>query len=179
MTMTTTSTYASSLFSLHGRVVLVTGASSGLGRHWAHLLSTKCGARVVAGARTRSKLDSLVAECRSEGGECVAVVLDATKADSCRAMVRTAVERYGAVDCLINNAGTSFDETPSEEHTEEEWHRVMDLNTKGCWLMAQACHPVMKGQASGGAIVNVSSIFGLSSCPGSWSTARARRRSCR
>ena len=96
--------YQEQLFSLTGKVVLVTGASEGLGRHFAAVLA-RCGASVVCGARTVSKLDSLVKEITAVGGSAASHALDVTKADSVKKFCGFAVQRFGRIDALVNNAG--------------------------------------------------------------------------
>ncbi len=144
---------------LTGRTALVTGASSGLGRHFAGVLS-RAGAAVALAARRVDKLEEVAAPIRSEGGRAVTVRLDAGDAASVRAAVAQASEQLGGLDILINNAGTTVSR-PLLELTEADWDSVVDVNLKGCFLVAQEAARAMVQGGRGGSIVNVASILGL------------------
>lgn len=148
-------------FSLAGRVALVTGASSGLGRHFAGLLAS-AGATVVLAARRADKLDEAVAQIRrisGNGGEALALALDVTDAASVKAAFDTLAGRGLSVDVLVNNAGIAVSR-PLLEQSEADWDGVVDTNLKGAWLVGQeaACRLVAAGR--GGSIVNIASITG-------------------
>ena len=148
---------------LTNRTALVTGASSGLGRHFAGVLAG-AGARVALAARRRESLEEVVAEIAAAGGQAVAVSLDVTDAASVRDGVREAASALGGLDIVINNAGTTVSKS-ALDHTEEDWDRVVDTNLKGAFLVAQEAARVMQerkaGRAMGGSIVNIASILGL------------------
>ncbi len=144
-------------FSLEGKVALVTGASSGLGAHFAELLAA-AGARVVAAARRADALDTLVGRIRDAGGEARSAQLDVTDAASVRACL-DAVCAWGAPQVLVNNAGVTVTR-PLLEQTVEDFEQVVDTNLKGCWLVATEAARRMVQAGSGGAIVNVASILG-------------------
>ena len=144
---------------LTGRTALVTGASSGLGRHFAGVLS-RAGAAVALAARRVDKLEEAAAAIRSEGGRAVTVRLDAGDAASVRAAVAQAGEQLGGLDILVNNAGTTVSR-PLLELTEADWDSVVDVNLKGCFLVAQEAARAMVQGGRGGSIVNVASILGL------------------
>lgn len=144
---------------LTGRTALVTGASSGLGRHFASVLS-RAGAAVALAARRVDKLEEVAASIRSEGGRAVTVRLDAGDAASVRAAVAQAGEQLGGLDILVNNAGTTVSR-PVLELTEADWDSVVDVNLKGCFLVAQQAARAMVQRGKGGSIVNVASILGL------------------
>lgn len=144
---------------LTGRTALVTGASSGLGRHFAQLLAAR-GAKVAAAARRADALDSLCAEIAAAGGTACPVPLDVTDATSVRAAVADAAARLGGLDILVNNAGTTLTR-PLLDTEEEEWDRVLDTNLRGCFLVAREVGRTMRDGGRGGAIVNVASILGL------------------
>lgn len=144
---------------LTGRTALVTGASSGLGRHFAGVLS-RAGAAVALAARRVDKLEEVAASIRSEGGRAVTVRLDAGDAASVRAAVAQADEQLGGLDILVNNAGTTVSR-PLLELTEADWDSVVDVNLKGCFLVAQEAARAMVRGGRGGSIVNVASILGL------------------
>lgn len=146
-------------FTLDGRVALVTGASSGLGRHFARLLAG-AGARVAAAARRTDRLDALVAEIAEAGGTAMAVPLDVTDAASVRACLQAVEDRLGGPEVLVNNAGAAISR-PLLEQSEADWDQVVQTNLKGAWLMAQECARRMVDAGRGGAIVNVASITGV------------------
>jgi NAD(P)-dependent dehydrogenase (short-subunit alcohol dehydrogenase family) len=152
-------------FDLTGKVALVTGASSGLGRRFALVLA-KAGAKVGVAARRTDKLAEVVREIESFDGRAVPIPLDVTDPASVRAAVAAAETELGPIGVLVNNAGTIVVK-PLLDHTVEEWDRVLDTNLKGVWLMAQegARHMIRLGH--GGSIVNVASMLGL--------TAQAKR----
>ncbi|MHB8766329.1 MAG: SDR family NAD(P)-dependent oxidoreductase [Deferrisomatales bacterium] len=146
-------------FRLDGRVALVTGASSGLGRHFAGLLA-RAGAQVAAAARRLGPLEEVVAEIGARGGTAAAVALDVTDAASVRSAFDEAEARLGGVDLVVNNAGLAVTR-PLLEFEEADWDRVMDTNLKGAWLVAQEAARRMVARGAGGVIVNVASILGL------------------
>ncbi len=144
-------------FRLDGRVVLVTGASSGLGQHFARLLAS-VGARIAVAARRADKLQGVVDDIAAAGGEARAFTLDVTDAASVRACL-DAVGAWGVPDVVINNAGVTVTR-PLLEQTEEDFDQVLDTNLKGCWLVATEAARRMVAAGKGGAIVNVASILG-------------------
>ncbi|ASI69514.1 2-deoxy-D-gluconate 3-dehydrogenase [Diaphorobacter nitroreducens] len=144
-------------FRLDGRVVLVTGASSGLGQHFARLLAS-VGARIAVAARRADKLQGVVDDIAAAGGEARAFTLDVTDAASVRACL-DAVGAWGVPDAVINNAGVTLTR-PLLEQTEEDFDQVLDTNLKGCWLVATEAARRMVAAGKGGAIVNVASILG-------------------
>ncbi|MEO7744379.1 MAG: glucose 1-dehydrogenase [Usitatibacter sp.] len=150
---------AASLFDVTGRVALVTGASSGLGQHFAQTLAA-AGATVVAGARRTDRLQALVARIASEGGRAIAVPMDVTDAGSVAAAFAQATQSVGAPDIVVNNAGIA-QTRPALELTEDDWRRVMDTNLDGAWRVAQAAAKAMTGAGKGGSIINIASILGL------------------
>lgn len=147
------------MMDLTNRAALITGASSGLGRHFAGVLAA-AGARVAVAARRRESLDEVVAEIAANGGQAVAVPLDVTDAASVRDGVREAASALGGLDILVNNAGTTVSKA-ALDHTEEDWDRVLDTNLKGAFLVAQEAARAMKERGNGGSIVNIASILGL------------------
>lgn len=145
-------------FSLKGRVVLITGASSGLGEHFAETLAS-AGARVAVAARRADKLAGTVEHIRASGGEVVALTLDVTQSSSVKACLDALNAEWGAPDVVINNAGVTVTR-PLLEQTEEDWDQVMATNLKGAWLVATEAARRMVAANKGGAIVNVASILG-------------------
>jgi NAD(P)-dependent dehydrogenase (short-subunit alcohol dehydrogenase family) len=147
------------LFDVSGKAALVTGASSGLGEHFAKALAAR-GAIVVAAARRTDRLDRLVAQIAADGGTAHAVSLDVTDKASVKAAVASAVDLAGGLDILVNNAGTA-DTHPSMDLPEENWRRVIDTNLDGAWRVAQATAQAMLAAGVGGSIVNIASVLGL------------------
>ena len=143
-------------FGLQGRRALVTGASSGLGRHFALSLAA-AGAAVVVAARSVDKLEETVAEIRANGGEALAVRLDVTDPAS----VKAAFDQIGdpVADVIVNNAGVAISR-PLLEQTEADWDSVVDTNLKGAWLVAQEAARRLVAAKRPGSIVNIASITG-------------------
>lgn len=145
-------------FDLSGRVAMITGASSGLGRHFAVALA-RAGAKAIVAARRTEALQTLCDEIRSFGGDAVAVRLDVTDTGSVRSAVEAAGSE-GGLDILVNNAGVALTK-PALEVSADEWDFVVDTNLKGSFLVAQEVARHMKARGSGGSIVNIASILGL------------------
>lgn len=143
---------------ISGRVVVITGASSGLGESTARLLSQR-GARVIVGARRKDRIDALVRKITAEGGEAVAVPTDVTRRADVDALVDTAIRRYGRVDVMINNSGI-MPIAPLVDRKVEEWDRMIDVNIKGLLYGVAAVLPVMQRQGEGH-IINVASVLGF------------------
>jgi NAD(P)-dependent dehydrogenase (short-subunit alcohol dehydrogenase family) len=143
---------------LAGKVALITGAASGMGRAAAELFASE-GARVVVADAVDSS--DVVAAIRERGGEATFVTADVSRAAECDAMVRTAVDTYGGLHVLYNNAGIfPADDGGVLETPEPTWQRVMDINLKGVWLGCKAGLPAMIA-SGGGSIVNVASFVAL------------------
>ncbi|MEE9290842.1 MAG: glucose 1-dehydrogenase [Alphaproteobacteria bacterium] len=150
------------LFDLSGRVAIVTGGNGGIGLGMARGLAA-AGASVVVAARNQAKSAEAVSELEGLGAAAAAVELEVGQAESCRAMVAAAVERFGRLDILVNNAGTNIRKQP-EDYALEEWHEVMETNLTGAFVCCQAAYPAMV-EAGGGKIINIGSmmsIFGAS-----------------
>jgi NAD(P)-dependent dehydrogenase (short-subunit alcohol dehydrogenase family) len=146
-------------FDLAGRVALVTGASAGLGRHFAGVLA-EAGAAVALAARRRDQLEAAVAEIAGAGGRAAAVACDVTDAASVRQAVAAAEAALGPVDILVNNAGIAVSK-PMLEHSEAEWDRVVDTNLKGAWLLSREVAARWVAAGRRGRIVNVASLLAL------------------
>jgi len=147
----------SGLFDLNGKRALVTGASSGLGEHFAWTLAA-AGAQVLVAARRVERLESLVARIRESGGSAQALALDVCSSTSVAEALRTA-DAGGGLDIIVNNAGVSV-ARPALEQSEEDWDSVIDTNLKGCWLVATEGARHMLRSGRGGSIVNIASILG-------------------
>jgi NAD(P)-dependent dehydrogenase (short-subunit alcohol dehydrogenase family) len=144
------------LFSLEGKVAVVTGASSGLGSGFARALAD-AGADVVLAARRLDRVQAVAAEIEATGRRALAVQTDVTSPDQCAALAQAAVDAMGRVDVLVNNAGVGT-AVPALRETPEEFRGVIEVNLLGAYWMAQACARVM---ASGASIVNIASVLGL------------------
>ena len=140
------------------RTALVTGASSGLGRHFARVLAAH-GATVVATGRRVAELESLVQEIAAAGGVAHAVALDVRDAASVQAAVARAGELAGALHILVNNSGVAITK-PALQTSDDEWERVLDTNLTGAFRVSRAVAAGMRSAATGGAIVNIASIVG-------------------
>jgi NADP-dependent 3-hydroxy acid dehydrogenase YdfG len=147
-----------------GKVVVITGASSGLGEAAARLLSAE-GATVVLGARRAVRLKSLVDELTALGGKALARTTDVTDRDQVKPLVDRAVERFGRVDVMLNNAGL-MPQSLLASLKVDEWDQMIDVNIKGVLYGIAAALPHMQRQKSGH-IVNVSSVAGHKVGPGS------------
>jgi NAD(P)-dependent dehydrogenase (short-subunit alcohol dehydrogenase family) len=144
------------VYDLSGKTALVTGASSGLGAHFAAVLADR-GANLVLAARRMQALERLAAELRSKArGTVVAMQLDVTDPAS----VSRAFESLAGIDILVNNAGV-VRSAPALEQSEADWDEVIDTNLKGVFLVAQAAAKAMRASGEGGSIINVASILGV------------------
>ena len=148
----------SALFDMSGKVALVTGASGGLGRHFAGVLS-RAGAFVVLGARRPQKLAEAVAEINDGGGSARAVALDVSKGSSVQAAFDEIGDSVGLIDVVINNAGTTVSK-PMLDVSEDEWDDVLATNLRGTWLVMREAARRMIDAKSGGSVVNITSILG-------------------
>jgi NAD(P)-dependent dehydrogenase (short-subunit alcohol dehydrogenase family) len=143
-----------------GKVVVVTGGTSGIGRETAVLFAKK-GARVVVAGRREKEGEQSLDLIRRAGGEGIFVKADVSRAADVRALIGKTVETYGRLDCAFNNAGVEGSWALITEQTEEEWDRTIDINLKGTWLCLKSEIEQMARQGTAGAIVNNSSIAGL------------------
>jgi NAD(P)-dependent dehydrogenase (short-subunit alcohol dehydrogenase family) len=145
---------------LEGKVALITGAGSGMGREAARLFARE-GARVVVSDIAEDAGREAVEEIGADGGEAAFIRADVSRSDENAAMVRFAVERFGALHVLYNNAGVFLgDDGGTVETSEEVWDKVMAINLKGVWLGCKHGIPAMVG-SGGGSIINVASFVAL------------------
>ena len=149
---------------IEGKIVVITGASSGLGEATARLLSAE-GASVVLGARRVERIQSLANELTGRGGKALAVTTDVTHCDQVKKLVDMAVQTYGRIDVMINNAGL-MPHSPLERLKIDDWNRTIDVNIKGVLYGIAAALPYMEQQKAGH-IINVSSVAGHKVRPGS------------
>jgi NADP-dependent 3-hydroxy acid dehydrogenase YdfG len=143
---------------ISGKVVVITGASSGIGESTAKLLAEQ-GAKVVLGARRSNRIDAVVQEISATGGKAIGCVTDVTKRAEVEALIQRAVDSFGRVDVLLNNAGI-MPIAPMEALKVDEWDRQIDVNIKGLLYGVAAALPHMQKQKSGH-IINVASVIGI------------------
>lgn len=140
---------------LNGKVAFVTGASSGLGAHFALTLAA-AGAQVIMAARRVEAMGPVAEAIRAAGGTCETMALDVTDPAS----IAAAASALARTDILVNNAGV-VREAPVLDQSEADWDVVIDTNLKGMFLMSQAAARAMRERGSGGSIINIASILGL------------------
>ena len=146
------------------KVALVTGASSGLGRHFALTLA-KAGARVAVVARRKDRLNDLVAEIETFGGTAIAFELDVIDRSHFDAVLDLIEKDLGAVEILINNAGIAV-EGNTLEMVDDDLDNILDVNTKALWLLAKRVSDRLVKNGKSGSIINIASILGLNVSPG-------------
>jgi 2-deoxy-D-gluconate 3-dehydrogenase len=150
------------LFDLDGRVAIVTGGNGGIGLGMAEGLAA-AGAAVVIAGRNTEKNAAAVARLQALGAKAIGVEADVTQPAACTTLVAAALEKFGRLDVLVNNAGTNIRKAP-QDYTLAEWHAVMDTNLTSAFICCQAAYPAMR-TAGGGKIINIgsmTSIFGAS-----------------
>jgi NAD(P)-dependent dehydrogenase (short-subunit alcohol dehydrogenase family) len=143
---------------LEGKVALISGGARGIGAASARLFASE-GASVVMGDVREDLGKQVAAEINETGGHALFVGLDVTKEADWRNAIQMAVQRFGKLDVLVNNAGI-YRPTPIEQTTEEEWDEVMNVNAKGVFFGTKHAIPAMR-QAGGGSIINFSSLSGM------------------
>lgn len=147
------------MFEINDQHILVTGGSSGFGRHFAHFLAGN-GAKVTLGARRAEALASAVSAINDAGGKAQSVVLDVTVAENIDCALAEAEAGFGPIHSVVNNAGVTATK-PALDQDERAWDSVIDTNLKGVWLVAQASAKRMIANKVKGSIVNIASILGL------------------
>ncbi|HWJ92268.1 MAG TPA: SDR family oxidoreductase [Flavisolibacter sp.] len=148
---------------IEGKVIVITGASSGLGEAAAAHLSQE-GAFVVLGARRVDRIKALADKLSKKGGKALAIATDVTKVEQVRTLVEAAVETFGRIDVMINNAGL-MPQSTLDRYRIDEWDRMIDVNIKGVLYGIAAALPHMQRQRSGH-VINVSSVAGHKVRPG-------------
>ena len=143
---------------IDGKVVVITGASSGLGESAARHLA-ELGASVVLGARRKDRLDAIVKDIMAKGGKALAVTVDVTKRAQVDALIQAALKAYGKVDVLVNNAGL-MPIAPLTALKVDEWEKMIDINIKGVLYGIAAALPIFT-KAKSGHFINLSSIAGI------------------
>lgn len=148
---------------LKDKIALVTGGNSGIGRAIAQALAYE-GAKVVIGARNITKGEDVVSQIQAAGGECTFVRTDVSRATDVDRLVQETIDRYGRLDCAVNNAGIEDVQKGFLEWSEEEFDQTIAINLKGIWLSMRYEIPHMLAQGAG-SIVNISSVAGLVGFP--------------
>jgi len=143
---------------IEGKVVVITGASSGLGENTARHLAG-LGAILVLGARRKDRLDAIVKDITAKGGKALAVTVDVSKRDQVEALIQEALKAYGKIDVLVNNAGV-MPIAPLAALKVDEWERAIDINIKGVLYGIAAALPVFQ-KARSGHFINLSSVAGF------------------
>jgi NAD(P)-dependent dehydrogenase (short-subunit alcohol dehydrogenase family) len=149
---------------LDGRVALVTGGSAGIGLAAAHAFARE-GARVVIGSRDRARGDAAAAAVRALGGDCVHMAADVAVPRDVEALVAACVERHGRLDCAFNNAATGGPGALCADIEPDDFDRTIAVNLRGVWLCMRGEIRQLLEQGGGGAIVNMSSVDGLTASP--------------
>jgi|ERR1700733_7029745 len=144
------------------KVVVITGASSGFGESTAKLLAEQ-GAKVVVGARRLDRIDAVVKEISAAGGKAIGFATDVTKRAEVEALIQRAVDNFGRVDVIVNNAGI-MPIAPIEALKVDEWDRQIDVNIKGLLCGVAAALPHMQKRKTGH-IINIASVFGIKMSP--------------
>lgn len=146
-------------FDISGKTALVTGASSGLGRHFAILLGRN-GARVLLAARREERLRQVMEEIRAQGGEAAMAIMDVTNSDSVRQALETAEAQFDTPVIVVNNSGIAG-VGKALELDEQTWNEVIATNLTGAWTVAQQAAERMVNANLGGTIINIASIAGF------------------
>ncbi|MGI3227433.1 SDR family oxidoreductase [Streptomyces sp. GTA36] len=150
------------MLSLQGKIVAITGASGGIGEATARLLAQR-GAAVVLSARRSERIDAIAQDIREQGGHATACVVDVTKAEDLRRLVSTAIDQYGRIDVLVNNAGIA-PISPLADLDTEGWSAMIDVNLRGTLNGIAAALPAFREQGSGH-LVSIVSVAGLTVSP--------------
>ena len=145
-------------FDLTGKIALVTGASSGLGMHFAQVLAS-AGAHVVVAARRVERLQALVEDLKSQGLAASAAAMDVTDGSSVSACFSQAQSTVGVPDIVVSNAGVTVAK-PAMDQSEDDWNEVIDANLKGCWLVNNEAARRLVKAGKPGSIINIASILG-------------------
>ncbi|MFC6941420.1 SDR family NAD(P)-dependent oxidoreductase [Salinirubellus sp. GCM10025818] len=152
-------------FSVEGQTVVITGSSQGIGKVTAERFAEE-GANVVVSSRSREKIDEVVAgiESSEAPGGAIAVECDVREREAVEALVDAAIEEFGSLDTMVNNAGASF-MAPFDDISENGWKTIVDINLHGTYHCSQVAGSVMQDQEGGGQIVNLASVAGTRGSP--------------
>ncbi len=150
------------IFDLHNKIALVTGASGGLGNHFAQTLA-RAGAHVILAARRLNMLEALQNKIEVTGGTATSIVLDVANSSSIAECITKISDTIGTINVLVNNAGITS-QSPALDMDEDDWDRIQSTNLKGPMLLSKACAAKMIEAQTPGSIINISSILGLRVC---------------
>jgi NAD(P)-dependent dehydrogenase (short-subunit alcohol dehydrogenase family) len=161
------------MFDLSGKVALITGASRGIGEAIA-LAYSQAGAKVVLASRKQADLDRVAEKIRETGGQVLAMAAHTGDMAAISAVVEKAMEMYGGIDIVVNNAATNPHFGPILTAEESHWDKILDVNVKGYFRVVKACAESMQGRG-GGKVINMSSVAGLEPQPmmGVYSVSKA------
>jgi len=148
------------MFDLSGKVALITGGGRGIGKAVAEAYGDS-GAKIVISGRRDEWLAPTLAEFKEKGYDCISVVADVSKPEDVENTVKLALEKYGQINILVNNAGQTWGQ-PTEELSLAKWQQLFDVNLTGIFMMSQQVGRHMIERKQGGRIINVASIAGLS-----------------
>jgi len=157
---------------LKDRVAIITGGGTGMGAAMAHRFA-ELGAKVVVASRKLENLDRVAGEIAETGGEALAVQVDVRQVDAVNAMVERAVERFGGVDILVNNAAGNF-VVPSIDLTPNGWNAVVGIVLNGTWFCSQAVARKMIAQGRGGVMLNIIATYAWTGAPGTTASGAAK-----
>ena len=157
------STSIKQLFDLSGQTALITGGSRGLGLQMAHALG-EAGARLMLSSRKAEDLAQAAAELRAAGYQAEYIAADCAREEDCRRLADETFQRFGRIDILVNNAGASWG-APAEDHPVPAWDKVMNLNVRGYFILAQQVAKIAMIPNKRGRIINIASIAGLNGNP--------------
>ena len=155
---------ANQIFSLTGKVALITGASKGIGEAIAHFFAAN-GAQVVINSRKQEDLDKVAAAITSNGGQCIGFAGNAGDIGACKDLVEKTVAQFGGIDILVNNAASNPVFGPVITCEEWAFDKIMDVNVKAPFELSKLVYPIMKARG-GGSVINISSIAGNTPDPG-------------
>jgi NAD(P)-dependent dehydrogenase (short-subunit alcohol dehydrogenase family) len=155
---------ANQVFSLEGKVALITGASKGIGEGIARIFAAN-GAKVIINSRKQEELDKVAASIQADGGTCSGIAANAGDIAACKILVEKSIDLYGGIDILVNNAASNPVFGPVVECEEWAFDKIMNVNVKAPFELGKLIYPIMK-ERGGGSVINISSIAGLSPDPG-------------
>jgi 2-deoxy-D-gluconate 3-dehydrogenase len=146
------------IFDLKGKVAIVTGGNGGIGLGMAKGLA-EAGAKIAIAAQNEAKAKTAIAAIEKLGAEAAFFKFDVGKEDDCRKMIAAVAARFGRIDILVNCSGIAIRKRP-ETYSDEEWHKVMNINLTGTFVCSQAAYPEMK-KVGGGKIINIGSLMSI------------------